>query len=113
MQLSVGQPAACAAQLGGRRLVAREERAMAIIPSTHGLRSAAVVVGVAALAGGAVPRGLGAQDWHASRGLAVVAGPANYDLSGTGWSWAAAARLDMPLARVLLLEPGLGFFTYS
>jgi hypothetical protein len=48
-----------------------------------------------------------------SRSLAVVAGPANYDLSGTGWSWSAGARLDLPLGRLLLLEPGIGFFTYD
>jgi hypothetical protein len=60
-----------------------------------------------------VPHGLWAQDHHSFRSVAYLAGPANYDLSGTGWSWSAAARLDLPLGRLLVLEPGLGFFTYS
>jgi hypothetical protein len=59
-----------------------------------------------------VPHGLWAQDQHSFRGVTVMAGPANYDLSGTGWSWLAAARLELPLGRMLILEPSLGFFTY-
>ena len=56
---------------------------------------------------------LPAQTELPSRSFAVVAGPANYDLSGTGWSWSAAARLDLPLGRLLLVEPGIAFFTYD
>lgn len=56
---------------------------------------------------------LPAQTELPSRNFAVVAGPANYDLSGTGWSWSAAARLDLSLSRLLLLEHGIGFFTYD
>ena len=56
---------------------------------------------------------LAAQDRPSTREFAIVAGPANYDLAGTGWSWAAAARLGIPLTSVLRLEPGLEFFTYS
>jgi Outer membrane protein beta-barrel domain len=50
------------------------------------------------------------QSW---RGLGLLAGPAEYDLSGTGWSWTAAARFDLPVGRVLVVEPGVGFFTYQ
>jgi hypothetical protein len=56
---------------------------------------------------------LPAQEEFPSRNLTFVAGPAEYDLSGTGWSWSVAARLDLPLGRLLLLEPGIGFFTYN
>ena len=45
--------------------------------------------------------------------LAVVAGPVNYDLSGTGWSWGAGARLDLPLARILTVEGGITYFQYE
>jgi hypothetical protein len=54
-----------------------------------------------------------AQNLPESRAVAVVAGPANYDLSGTGWSWSAGAKLDLPLGRALIVEPSLGFFTYD
>jgi hypothetical protein len=47
------------------------------------------------------------------RGVGLLAGPAEYDLNGTGWSWAAAARVDLPVGRMLIVEPGLGFFTYQ
>jgi hypothetical protein len=60
----------------------------------------------------AVPT-LRAQDRPLARVLALVAGPAEYDLAGTGRSWTAAARLGIPLTSALVLEPGLGFFTYS
>ncbi len=53
-----------------------------------------------------------AQEHRNMWAAALVGGPTNYDLSGTGWSWGVAGRLDVPLARFLLLEPGLGFFTY-
>jgi hypothetical protein len=59
------------------------------------------------------PCELRAQEQTSFRALTVVAGPANYDLAGTGWSWSAAARLDLPLAHVLMVEPGVGFFTYD
>jgi hypothetical protein len=60
----------------------------------------------------AVPT-LRAQDSPFPRVLALVAGPAEYDLAGNGWSWTAAVRLGIPLTSALVLEPGLGFFTYS
>jgi len=56
---------------------------------------------------------LPAQDRPFARVLSVVAGPAEYDLAGNGWSWTAGARLGIPLTSALLLEPGLGFFTYG
>jgi hypothetical protein len=45
--------------------------------------------------------------------VAVVAGPVNYDLSGTGWSWGAGARIDLPVARVLTFEGALTYFQYD
>jgi hypothetical protein len=47
--------------------------------------------------------------------LGVVAGPFQYDLSlsATGTSAFAALRLDVPLARYVLLEPGVTFSRYD
>lgn len=45
--------------------------------------------------------------------VAVVAGPFQYDLSGTGTSVFGAARVEIPLARYVLLEPGLTFARYD
>ena len=73
------------------------------------LRAALGVVAIAAVAGG----NLLGQERLSSRAVAVVAGPADYDLSGTGWSWSAGARLDLPVAGPLLVEPGLGVFHYD
>jgi hypothetical protein len=82
---------------------------MVIAPSSTQWRGAALVV-FCALASVA---NLAAQERSLARRLAVVAGPAEYDLAGNGRSWTAAGRLGIPLTSVLLLEPGLGFFTYS
>jgi hypothetical protein len=59
-----------------------------------------------------VPRAA-AQHADGLRHVAVVAGPVSYDLSGTGWSWGAATRMDLPLARFLSLEGGLTYFQYD
>jgi len=45
--------------------------------------------------------------------VAVVAGPVKYDLSGTGWSWGAGIRADLPVARVVTFEGGLTYFQYD
>jgi hypothetical protein len=82
---------------------------MVTVPSSTQWRGAALAV-FCALAPAA---NLGAQDTPLARRVAVVAGPAEYDLAGTGWSWTAAARIGIPLTSALVLEPGLGFFTYS
>jgi hypothetical protein len=82
---------------------------MIIARSSTQLRRAALAL-CCALA--AVPT-LRAQERSLDRRLSVVAGPAEYDLAGIGWSWTAAARLGIPLTPALVLEPGLGFLTYS
>ena len=45
--------------------------------------------------------------------VALVAGPVKYDLSGTGWSWGAGVRADLPVARVITFEGGLTYFQYD
>lgn len=63
------------------------------------------------LAGLSVASRVLAQDAIVQIGL--VAGPAPYDLSGAGTAFSAATGVTWrPLHEVLLLEPGLGFFTY-
>jgi len=42
----------------------------------------------------------------------VVAGPSPYELSGSGTGLAVNAGLAFRPARALVVEPGLGFFTY-
>ena len=44
--------------------------------------------------------------------ISVLAGPSPYDLNGTGTGFAAALRVDVPVGRVLIVEPGIGFFRY-
>lgn len=45
--------------------------------------------------------------------VSVLVGPSPYDLAGTGTGLAVNAGLAWrPLARVLVIEPGVGFFTY-
>jgi hypothetical protein len=85
---------------------------MRIHGNTHTPRFPAVVTTLILLVA-LVPHRLWGQNLPAPRALSVVAGPANYDLSGTGWSWSAAAKLDLPLGRLLIVEPSLGFFTYD
>jgi hypothetical protein len=82
---------------------------MLIIPSSLHPRGAAVAL-LCALAS---VSNLGAQERPLARALAIVAGPAEYDLAGVGRSWTAAARLGIPLTPALRLEPGVGFFTYG
>jgi hypothetical protein len=45
--------------------------------------------------------------------LSLVAGPSPYDLSGTGTGLAAGLRVDWQPLRWLVVEPGLGFFSYN
>jgi hypothetical protein len=54
-----------------------------------------------------------AQDTHGLHHVALVAGPVNYDLSGTGWSWGAGGRLDLPVARIVSIEGGITYFQYD
>ena len=44
--------------------------------------------------------------------ISLLAGPSPYDLNGTGTGFAAALRVDVPVGRVLIVEPGIGFFRY-
>ncbi len=45
--------------------------------------------------------------------VSVLVGPSPYDLAGTGTGLAVNAGLAWrPLARVLVIEPGIGFFNY-
>jgi hypothetical protein len=44
--------------------------------------------------------------------ISVLAGPSPYDLAGTGTGFAAAVRVDVPSGRILIIEPGVGFFRY-
>lgn len=46
------------------------------------------------------------------RALSVLAGPTEYDLSGTGWAPFMAVRLQWPLTPGLLVEPGLTHLSY-
>ena len=48
-----------------------------------------------------------------SRALAVVGGAWEYDLSGTGTSGFGGLRLELPIRRFLLIEPGLTYAHYS
>jgi hypothetical protein len=56
-----------------------------------------------------VPGVSGAQ----TRALAVVGGAWEYDLSGTGTSGFGGLRLELPIRRILLIEPGLTYAHYS
>src|SRR6266540_1955684 len=56
-----------------------------------------------------VPGVSGAQ----TRALAVVGGAWEYDLSGTGTSGFGGLRLELPIRRMLLIEPGLTYAHYS
>jgi hypothetical protein len=47
------------------------------------------------------------------RVLAVVGGAWEYDLSGTGTSGFGGLRLELPVRRVLVIEPGLTYAHYS
>lgn len=43
----------------------------------------------------------------------LSAGPAQYDLSGTGWSGTAALHVERPLGSGLRIEAGSGVFWYT
>ncbi len=64
------------------------------------------------------PVALPAQDGRDRRGdrpsqaFSFVAGPSSYRLIGTGTSWTAGLRFDLPLGRMFIVEPGIGFFRY-
>ena len=47
-----------------------------------------------------------------SRAISLVGGPSSYRLSGTGTSFTAAIRFDLPLGRLFIVEPGIGYFRY-
>jgi hypothetical protein len=47
------------------------------------------------------------------RALAVVGGAWEYDLSGTGTSVFGGLRLELPVRRFLVIEPGLTYAHYS
>ena len=59
------------------------------------------------------PRSAAAQVERNGRALAVVAGPFQYDLSGTGTSVFGAARLELPLGAFAVIEPGLTVGRYD
>lgn len=61
-----------------------------------------IVVGSAVLAAEAT----------AQAAVSVAVGVASYDLSGTGTSGVAAARIEMPVWRAVQLQVGSGFFWY-
>jgi hypothetical protein len=54
-----------------------------------------------------------AQTQDRSVALAIVAGPFQYDLSGTGTSVFGAVRLDIPLTRYVVFEPGVTVGRYD
>lgn len=45
--------------------------------------------------------------------LTFLGGVSQYDLSGTGTTPFFAARLDVPLGRVLVIEPGVAYLPYE
>ena len=45
--------------------------------------------------------------------VAVVAGVAQYDLSGTGDETFIALRIDLPMAEYLYVEPSFGYMSYE
>lgn len=45
--------------------------------------------------------------------LTVAAGPAQYDLSGTGWSGTAGVQIERDIGSALRFEAGSGLFWYS
>ena len=47
------------------------------------------------------------------RALALLAGPSQYDLAGTGTAPFVSARVTLPVARGLLVEPALAYLWYE
>jgi len=45
-------------------------------------------------------------------GVSLVGGPTSYDLSGTGTAGIGQLRIDGPVSRILVIELGLGVFSY-
>lgn len=66
----------------------------------------AIVLGLLAAAG----PGAGAV---AGQSVTLAAGASTYDLSGTGTSWVASARVDGDLAPTLRWQAGVGLFRYE
>ncbi len=64
------------------------------------------------------PRALRAQDDRdrgrdrPSRAISLVAGPSSYKLSGSGTTFTAAVRFDLPVGRLFIVEPGIGYLGY-
>lgn len=57
--------------------------------------------------------GAGFEDVAAQTRLTVQAGPAQYDLSGTGWSGIFGVHLERRVAPGVRIEAGSGMFWYS
>ena len=74
---------------------------------------AVYVLSLILLASAVAPDSTQAQVQQSGRALAVVGGVVQYDLSGTGTTGFGAARLEVPLTSVVLLEPGLSFSRYD
>lgn len=55
----------------------------------------------------------GAADTQAQTAVTVAAGPATYDLSGTGWSGVAELHVERGLTSWLRVEVGGGAFRYT
>lgn len=70
-------------------------------------RSIGILVAVAALASGA-PTRLEAQTY-----ITISSGPAEYDLSGTGWSSTVGAHVERVVRPWLRTEGGIGSFWYE
>jgi hypothetical protein len=73
------------------------------------LLRAVITLGVLTLAAGALPRRGLAQ----VQALALVAGAWSYDLSGTGTTGFGGLRLEMPVQRLVVIEPGLTYARYT
>lgn len=66
----------------------------------------------------AAPAPIGAQDPVSALtepvpALTLLGGVSQYDLSGTGTTPFFAARVDVPLGRVVVLEPGITYLPYE
>lgn len=70
-------------------------------------RNIGILVAAAALASGA-SRGLVAQTY-----ITISSGPAEYDLSGTGWSGTVGAHVERVVRPWLRTEGGIGSFWYE
>jgi hypothetical protein len=78
--------------------------------------AAAVLLAALPLAAGAQgvrEDGRGHSSAAPDRALAVVGGAFQYDLSGTGTTGFGGVRLEWPLARYFLAEPGLTYARYT